>query len=70
VFGGVMLAMHDSVVQAVSQAVGSVFLAPAPIAAVGFLVVLFLKEYPLRGAAGAESVDKKDTRAMSSAADE
>lgn len=62
-------AVHDGVVQAVSHAVGTVFLVAAPIAALGFVVVLFLKEYPLSGAAGGESVDK-DTRAMSSAADE
>jgi MFS family permease len=61
-------AVHDGVVQAVSHAVGSVFIVAAPIAALGFLVVLFLKEYPLDGSAG-EVVDK-DTREMPGAASE
>lgn len=47
-------------VQAVSQAIGSVFLVAAPIAALGFVVVLFLKEYPLGGSAGGEAVDKEN----------
>jgi hypothetical protein len=44
-------AVHEGVVQAVSQAVGSMFRVATPIAALGFLVVLFLKEYQLGRAA-------------------
>ena len=40
--------MRDGVAQAVAHSVGTVFLIATPIAALGFLVVLFLKEYPLR----------------------
>jgi hypothetical protein len=41
-------AVRDGVAQAVAHSVGTVFLIATPIAALGFLVVLFLKEYPLR----------------------
>jgi len=41
-------AVRDGVAQAVAHAVGTVFLSAAPIAALGFLVVLMLKESPLR----------------------
>ena len=41
-------AVRDGVAQAVAHSVDTVFLIAAPIAAIGFLVVLFLKEYPLR----------------------
>jgi hypothetical protein len=41
-------AVRDGVVQAVAHSVATVFLIATPIAALGFLVVLFLKEYPLR----------------------
>ena len=62
-------AVHDGVVQSVSHAVGSVFLVAAPIAALGFVVVLFLKEYPLDGSAGGEVVDR-DTHETTRAASE
>ena len=55
-------AVHDGVVQAVSHSISSVFLFAAPIAALGFMVVLFLKESPLGGAASGESVDKDTAR--------
>jgi EmrB/QacA subfamily drug resistance transporter len=48
---GLPPAVRDGVAQAVAQATGTVFLVAAPIAALGFLVVLFLNEYPLRTAA-------------------
>ena len=41
---------HADVVRAVADALHPVFLVAAPIAALGLLVVLFLKEVPLRGA--------------------
>jgi hypothetical protein len=41
-------AVREGVAQAVAHAVATVFLIAAPIAALGFLVVLLLKEYPLR----------------------
>ena len=41
-------AVRDGVAQAVAHSVGTVFLIATPIAALGLLVVLFLKEYPLR----------------------
>jgi len=41
-------AVRDGVAQAVAHSVDTVFLVAAPIAAIGFLVVLFLQEYPLR----------------------
>jgi hypothetical protein len=41
-------AVRDGVAQAVAHSVTTVFLIATPIAALGFLVVLFLKEYPLR----------------------
>src|SRR5205823_3608439 len=41
-------AVRDGVAQAVAHSVGTVFLIATPIAALGFLIVLFLKEYPLR----------------------
>ncbi len=40
--------VRDGVAQAVAHSVDTVFLIATPIAALGFLVVLFLKEYPLR----------------------
>jgi hypothetical protein len=42
------LMVRDGVAQAVAHSVATVFLVATPIAALGFLVVLFLKEYPLR----------------------
>jgi hypothetical protein len=41
-------AVRDGVAQAVAHSVATVFLIVTPIAALGLLVVLFLKEYPLR----------------------
>jgi hypothetical protein len=51
--------VRDGVAQAVAHAVDSVFLIAAPIAALGLLLVLFLKEYPLRtwDRPGADPVD-------------
>ena len=45
-------AVHEGVAQAVAHALHAVFLGAAPIAALGLLVVLFLREVPLRGSAG------------------
>jgi EmrB/QacA subfamily drug resistance transporter len=42
-------AAHTNVVDAVAQALQTVFLVAAPIATLGLLVVLFLREVPLRG---------------------
>jgi EmrB/QacA subfamily drug resistance transporter len=42
-------AAHADIVHAVADALQSVFLVAAPIAALGLVVVLFLKEVPLRG---------------------
>jgi MFS family permease len=44
------VAVHEAVVRAFTHSLGDVFLVAAPIAAVGFVVVLFLKEQPLRKA--------------------
>jgi hypothetical protein len=41
-------AVRDGVAQVVAHSVATVFLIATPIAALGFLVVLFLREYPLR----------------------
>jgi EmrB/QacA subfamily drug resistance transporter len=41
-------AVRDGVTQAVAHAVDAVFLVAAPIAVAGLLVVVFLREYPLR----------------------
>src|SRR5438105_7385127 len=41
-------AVRDGVAQAVASSVATVFLIATPIAALGFLIMLFLKEYPLR----------------------
>jgi EmrB/QacA subfamily drug resistance transporter len=54
-------AVREGVVQAVSHGVHAVFLVAAPIAALGFVVVLFLKEYPLSGAVGGQP-GNEDTR--------
>jgi hypothetical protein len=43
-------AAHAGVVDAVAQALQTVFLVAAPVAALGLLVVLLLREVPLRGA--------------------
>ena len=53
-------AVRDGVAQAVAHSVATVFLIAAPIAALGFLVVLLLKEYPLRtwGQKGANPADR------------
>jgi hypothetical protein len=53
-------AVRDGVVQVYAHSVTTVFLVAVPIAALGFLVVLFLKENPLREAPG---VGKDVTRA-------
>jgi EmrB/QacA subfamily drug resistance transporter len=45
-------AVQDGVAQAVSHSLQSVFLVAAPIAALGLLVVFFLREVPLRGPGG------------------
>jgi EmrB/QacA subfamily drug resistance transporter len=45
-------AVQDGVGAAVAHALGTVFLVAAPVAALGVLVVLFLKEVPLRGPGG------------------
>jgi EmrB/QacA subfamily drug resistance transporter len=47
--------LHDRMVDATAHATQSVFLVAAVIAAVGVAVVLFLKEYPLRGPEAARS---------------
>ena len=44
--------VHHGIAQAVAHSLDTVFLVGAPVAALGFLVVLFLKEVPLRGPAG------------------
>jgi len=41
--------VRDRVVEAVAHSIHTVFLVATPIAALGLLVVLFLREYPLRG---------------------
>jgi EmrB/QacA subfamily drug resistance transporter len=45
-------AARDGVAEAVAQSLETVFLVAAPIAAIGLLVVLFLREVPLRGPGG------------------
>jgi EmrB/QacA subfamily drug resistance transporter len=44
--------VHSAVTHAVSQGLHWVYLVATPLAAIGFLVVLFLKETPLRSAGG------------------
>ncbi len=46
-------ALRERMVEAVAHSIHWVFLVATPIAALGFLLVLFLKEYPLRGPAQA-----------------
>jgi hypothetical protein len=41
--------VHDGVAEAVAHSLHTVFLVAAPVAALGLLVVLLLKEVPLRG---------------------
>jgi MFS family permease len=45
-------AVQDAIASAVAHALDTVFLVAAPVAALGLLVVLFLKEVPLRGPGG------------------
>jgi EmrB/QacA subfamily drug resistance transporter len=45
-------AVQEGVASAVAHALHTVFLTAAPVAALGLLVVLFLREVPLRGAGG------------------
>jgi EmrB/QacA subfamily drug resistance transporter len=52
-------AVHHGVAEAVAHSLTTVFLVAAPIAALGFLVVLFLKEVPLRGPAGPQPQAKE-----------
>jgi hypothetical protein len=61
-------AVRDGVAQAVAHAVDTVFLIAAPFAALGFLIVLLLKEYPLRtwGQKGAGPVEKGAAKASAS----
>jgi hypothetical protein len=40
--------VHDAVVEAFARSLYTVFLWAIPVAAAGFVVVLFLKELPLR----------------------
>jgi uncharacterized membrane protein len=42
-------AVRDDIASAVAHALDTVFLVAAPVAALGLLVVLFLREMPLRG---------------------
>jgi hypothetical protein len=58
-------AIRDGVAQAVAHAVGTVFIGATPIAVLGFLVVLFLKEFPLHtwGQSGASPTEKGAERA-------
>ena len=44
-------AVRDDIASAVAHALDTVFLVAAPVAALGLLVVLFLREVPLRGPA-------------------
>jgi EmrB/QacA subfamily drug resistance transporter len=53
-------AVQDGVAQAVAHALQTVFLVATPIAAVAMVVVLFLKEVPLRGPAGADRGSGQD----------
>jgi EmrB/QacA subfamily drug resistance transporter len=55
---GLAPAARASVVEAVADSVTTVFLVAAPIAAIGFLLVLFLEERPLRGPAPAQAAPK------------
>lgn len=60
-------AVRDGVAQAVAHAVDTVFLIATPIAALGFLVVLFLREYPL-GAWGQHGASPGDAEAEQASA--
>jgi EmrB/QacA subfamily drug resistance transporter len=57
--------VQHGVAEAVAHSLTTVFLVAAPIAALGFLVVLFLKEVPLSGPAGpqAQAKEKGNVRA-------
>ena len=55
-------AVHEGVGRAVAHSLETVFLVAAPIAALGFLVVLFLNEVPLRGPAGGPPGEKQGER--------
>jgi EmrB/QacA subfamily drug resistance transporter len=59
-------AVHQAVVGAVANSVHVVFVAAVPLTAIGFLVILFLKERPLRETAhiGAATVAEGDGVAM------
>jgi MFS family permease len=61
-------AVQDGVAQAVAHSVATVFLIAAPIAALGLLIALLLKEYPLRswGQQGAGQMGKGAEKASSS----
>jgi EmrB/QacA subfamily drug resistance transporter len=52
--------VHEGVAQAVAHSLQTVFLVAAPIAALALLVVLFLRELPLRGPGGPPSATKPD----------
>ena len=60
--------VHEGVVQAVAHATHSVFLVAAPIAALGFLVALLLRERPLRGPAPVRQSSPAQSQAESSGA--
>ncbi len=53
-------AVQDGIGQAVAHSLHTVFLVAAPVAALGFLVVLFLKEVPLRGPGGPPGGEEAD----------
>ena len=55
-------AVDEGVGRAVAHSLETVFLVAAPIAALGFLVVLFLNEVPLRGPAGGPPGEKQGGR--------
>jgi EmrB/QacA subfamily drug resistance transporter len=60
--------VRDGIGEAVAHALQTVFLAAAPIAALGLLVVLFLREVPLRGPASKQQQGGNDKRAPQPAA--
>jgi ABC-type phosphate transport system permease subunit len=62
--------VQDGVAQAVAHSLDTVFLIAVPIAALGLLVVLFLKEYPLRtwGQEGTKPADSQTHEAGTASA--
>jgi hypothetical protein len=57
------LDVQHGIAASVADALHTVFLAATPIAVVGFLVVLFLRERPLRAAAAGRPAEKADATA-------